>query len=249
MNEATETKGFATSGGEGLALSDRVAEELHRRIISGEIPLGSTLRQNAVAEEFQISRTPVREAFRALHGQGIVEILPNRGALVRGPTPRDVRENHEVRAEVEGLAGELASERIDDAQLARLHEAVARFDAVVEATASSETTDALAEEWRAANALFHSVITEAADNAHLIATIQYLRRRIPHNTTFPVLSRTHRMLRESADDHRTILAAIESGDGRKARRLLRAQVLLGGKLVARRYELDKEQNSRKGSQP
>ena len=80
----------ATSGlgdSDDGSLSERIAEEIHRRILDGDIPLGSKLRQDAIASEFQVSRMPVREAFRALHGRGVIEILPRRGALVHGPPP------------------------------------------------------------------------------------------------------------------------------------------------------------------
>ena len=90
------------------AISERVVEELQRRILNGQIPVGSWLRHSTIAEEFGVSRTPVREALRVLHAQGIVTIVRNRGARVNGHSGRDVRELGEVRAALEGLAAELA---------------------------------------------------------------------------------------------------------------------------------------------
>ena len=69
-----------------------MASALERAIMDGSIPLGSWLRQEALAAKFGVSRTPVREALRILHEKGVVRLEPRRGALVRGPTVRDIRE-------------------------------------------------------------------------------------------------------------------------------------------------------------
>src|SRR5262249_1367055 len=112
-----------------------LAEAIHRRILDGRIPLGSWLRQDSLALEFGVSRTPIREAFRALHVQGIIEMIPHRGACVRGPTPRTLREILVLRAELEGFAAELATDRIDNDQLTALNEASERFRRMVDAPA------------------------------------------------------------------------------------------------------------------
>ena len=113
---------------EGGALSDRLVVELQRRILLGEVPVGSWLRHGTIAEEFGVSRTPVREALRVLQSQGIVTIVQNRGARVNGHSGRDIRELGEVRAELEGLAAELAADRIDDRQLDLMQNAWRGFE-------------------------------------------------------------------------------------------------------------------------
>ena len=90
------------------SLVDHLASTIQARVLSGEIPSGTRLRQEAIAKEFGVSRTPVREALRKLQAMGVAQLQHNRGAVVRGPTPREVREAYEVRAELEGLAAELA---------------------------------------------------------------------------------------------------------------------------------------------
>ena len=80
-------------------------------MLSGALPLGSRLRQEALATEFGVSRTPVREALRKLQATGFVQLDARTAArVVRGPTAREVREAYEVRAELEGLAAELAAD-------------------------------------------------------------------------------------------------------------------------------------------
>src|SRR5205823_5718565 len=87
---------------------DRLAATIQARVLSGEFASGSRLRQESLASEFGVSRTPVREALRKLQAAGIVQLEPRRGARVRGPSAREVREAYEVRAELEGLAAMLA---------------------------------------------------------------------------------------------------------------------------------------------
>lgn len=215
-------------------LAEQIAEELLRRILAGEIPRGSKLRQDTVAAEFQVSRTPIREAFRALHGQGVLEIVPRRGAIVHGVTPRDILENNEVRAELEAFAAELAASRIDDAQLERLRDATERFAAI----AADAQGDDAAERWRDANGDFHTTIVAAAGNPHLTTSIKELRRQIPHNLAFVTLAGNTRLIRQNADEHAAIFKAIEEHDGKLARRLVRKHVLHAAERIARRYEDD-----------
>ena len=109
----------------------------------------------------------MREALRKLQATATVELLPHRGAVVRGPSARDIREAYEVRAELEGLAAELAADHISDLHLRRLREAEALFRKSVSALVARSGplppwTDA--SFWVQANDLFHQAILEAAAN-------------------------------------------------------------------------------------
>src|SRR3954451_8950118 len=106
---------------ERRALVDKLAAQLQARVLNGELASGTRLRQEALAEEFGVSRTPIREALRKLQASGLVEVQPRRGALVRAPSAREIRAAYEVRAELEGLAAELAARRIHQEQLDLLH--------------------------------------------------------------------------------------------------------------------------------
>jgi DNA-binding GntR family transcriptional regulator len=111
-----------------------------------------------------VSRTPVREALRNLQASGIVELVPQRGALVRGPTARETREAYLVRADLEGLAAALAAQWIRDDQLERLREAEELFRRSVEELAARrraravDETEPSDEPWFWANTLFHEVV-------------------------------------------------------------------------------------------
>lgn len=214
---------LADDGGKS-SLSDRVAEVLQSRIIAGEIAIGTWLRHSAVAEEFEISRTPVREALRILAERDVVTIVPNRGARVNGQSPSDIRLIGEVRAELEGLAAQLAAGRIDDRLSARLSGAWDHFRAVRDAQAEGDVGADVAAAWAAGNEEFHSVITEAADNKYLSLSISELRRRLPHNISFGAYAGNSRLLARNLAEHEAIADAVLAGAGARARDLMTAHI-------------------------
>jgi DNA-binding GntR family transcriptional regulator len=222
-----------------LAVDD-LAALLQERILSGAIPTGTWLRQERLAAEFGVSRTPVREALRGLQAQGMVDVVPNRGALVCGPTLRDIRETYAVRAELEGYAAELAAEWMRDEQLRRMREAEAIF-----ARSAAESTeidgDGLSAGiegpgWIRANDLFHEAILDAAGNHRLSETVRALHRRFPRNVTWSALSGNRRLLQENVDQHRAIADAVARRDPPAARAAMTSHVRRSGELVALRYE-------------
>ena len=153
------------------ALVDELAIKIQSRILAGDYVRDEWLRQDALATEFGVSRTPVREALRKLEASGSLTLVPHRGARVRWPTPRETREAYQVRAELEGLAAELAAEAIVDRELDRLREAQGVFREAADAfLAKPEAADAR-ERWQTANDLFHSVIHAASRNRRLAKTV------------------------------------------------------------------------------
>jgi len=219
-------------------LVDRLASAIQSRILSGEIPSHSRLRQSSLAAEFGVSRTPVREALRKLQSTGVVVLEPNRGAIVRGTSPHEVREAYLVRAELEGLAAELATAHITDEELGRLHEAQQLFQLSIEAEIAKRKSGAAAEPWSAendwerANNIFHEVIQQAGGNGLLHATIAHLHRSFPRHLTWAALSRSSHLLGENIEQHDRILAAIERHDPLTARSEMAAHVRAAGELVA-----------------
>ncbi|WP_060572270.1 MULTISPECIES: GntR family transcriptional regulator [unclassified Pseudonocardia] len=213
---------------DGLSLSDRVAEALQSRIIAGTIPVGTWIRHSAVAEEFEISRTPVREALRILAERDVVTIVPNRGARVNGQSPGDIRLIGEVRSELEGMAAQWAADRIDDRLSARLRTAWDRFREIVDGTVDGD----VAQEWAAANGEFHSVILEAAGNKYLSLTVAELRRRLPHNISFGAYAGNSRLLARNLAEHDAIAEAVLDGDGARARELMTAHIRVSVDAVA-----------------
>lgn len=224
------------------ALVDSLAADIQTRVLSGELPSGTRLRQEALAAEFGVSRTPVREALRKLQESGLVELAPNRGAIVRMLTPHEIRDAYEVRAELEGLAAGLAARRIRQDQLERLRVAQAGFRDALRQTAARRsdggptTTAEDRLRWSRANDAFHQGIHAAGGNAVLDATLSGLRRSIPRDLSRIVLGESTSVLAENVAEHDAILEAIERRDEEAARRLMHEHVQHAGELVTLRVE-------------
>lgn len=233
MSQATE---------ERRALVDKLAAQLQTRILDGDLLPGTRLRQEALAEEFGVSRTPIREALRKLQASGLVELRPNRGALVRGLTPREIRDAYAVRAELEGLAAEVAALRIQQAQIERLYRAQAQFreslDRITNGTRNGRRrlSERDIEGWGNANDEFHQVIQEAAGNEVLVATLQHLHRSFPRGLSRLVLRESTSLLAANVVEHEAILEAIERNDAAVARALMQQHVIRAGALVTLRFE-------------
>lgn len=103
-----------------LSLHDEVVARLRDLIIRGELGPNERLGERELCERFEISRTPLREALKVLAAEGLIELLPHRGARVASLTRADVQHMFEVMASLEALSGELAAERITEEQLAEI---------------------------------------------------------------------------------------------------------------------------------
>ena len=215
----------------GASLSDQLVAVLHRRVLAGDIPVGTWLRHDALAAEFKISRTPVREALRILSAQGIVTIMPNRGAQVNGQSGRDIREIGQVRAELEGLAATLACDHINDEQSQRMTSSWDDFRRSLDADVNIQ-----AERWMASNDEFHSVILEAAGNRQLAMSISDLRRRLPHNVSFGTYAGNSRLIAKNLAEHEAIADAILASDAPRARELMVAHIRNSNDAIARWVE-------------
>ena len=113
-----------TSSGSGASLHGEVLSRLRDYIVEGGLAEGGRVPERELCEMFGISRTPLREALKVLASEGLVELLPNRGARVRALSPQDLAELFDVMGGLEALAGRLACENITDNEIAeveRLH--------------------------------------------------------------------------------------------------------------------------------
>jgi DNA-binding GntR family transcriptional regulator len=232
--------GATSEARERRALVDKLAATLQARVLSGELPTGARLRQEALAEEFGVSRTPVREALRKLQASGLVEVRPNRGALVRGLSAREVRDAYEVRAELEGLAAELAALHPHQEDIDSLRAAQREFRAALdEAVAARGRGEPPAEEitlrWGRANDLFHQTIQRAGGNAVLEATLTHLHRSFPRDLSRIVLRESTTLLQENVREHEAIIDAIDTRDPAAARELMVKHVRRAGGLITRRW--------------
>jgi DNA-binding GntR family transcriptional regulator len=232
-------RGLAVVAPTSSATTDGLVAELQRRILIGDYPPGTRLRQELLAAEFGVSRMPVRAALLVLDASGLVETFPRRGAFVRGPSPEDIREAYIVRAELEGLAAELATQQINDDDLRALRAAAELFRTCVEEFAPDNARKSQPDSepyWSRANDEFHEVILAASGNDQLRKTVLQLHARFPRNLTWSAISRSSSLLRHNVSEHYAILAAIEAGDPVTARKAARSHVRRSGELIASRHE-------------
>jgi DNA-binding GntR family transcriptional regulator len=204
-------------GSETPSTIDRIITGLQSDIITGAIPIGTWLRHGALAERFSVSRTPVREALRVLAAQGVVTIVPNRGARVNGLSGRDIRELGEVRAQLQGLAAGLAAQRVTDEQLDVISHT---WDGFRDALEDPDRREQLGALWAEANETFHSVIVSAADNHQLSLTLNDLHHRMPRNLSFGAYEGKTHLLRRNLEEHAEIARALADHDPVRANALM-----------------------------
>lgn len=218
----------------GHALVDEIAGKIRARIMSGSIPIGSQLRQAELADDFGVSRTPVREALRQLQTGGLIEVVPNKGAVVRVPAPWEVREAYEVRAELEGLATARAVSRISRTDIEKLRQANQQM--YERPLRDVEPDQQTAMESRQENDVFHNTITAVAGNIRLARSINEINETFPRNVSAQLLVHDERHREENYQEHLRIIDALEAGDLERARTEMREHVLKAGEHLAQWYE-------------
>jgi len=215
--------------------ADDIALALEEAIVSGEIPPGSVLRQEHLSEQFEVSRTPVREALRRLAALGLVTFEPNRGVRVRMLSRDEIREAFMARAELEGLATELATPRMTDADLAALEQAERRFSAatraLVEMSHAGRQDLELAREWLLANHAFHDVVYEAAQVPLIERMAKAARRTFLVKPVWATGADLDELYLTNDRQHRAIRDAIVARSPEGARVLAREHVLSSGRLL------------------
>lgn len=197
--------------------STRLADEVHLRvreaIVSGELSAGTKLSVPALAEDFNVSRSPVREAIQQLVREGLAVEQVHRGAVVAEITLSHLVELYEIREVLEGLAARLAAERMTPAVLQQLEEAVAAHEAAVRDGSPHGHMDA--------DARFHRLTHEAANNPELLAQMRRLQamvRMAMHTTS--VTAGQEIALKE----HQELLRALTAGDPEESERVARSHV-------------------------
>jgi DNA-binding GntR family transcriptional regulator len=151
-------------------LHQTVAVRLRQRIVEGQIAPGAKLNERELSEALQVSRTPLREAIKMLAAEGLVELLPNRGAVAAQLSEQDVVDTFEVIAGLEGQAGELAAQRIDEGQLAELR--ALHYEMLAAYTRRDLST------YYRLNAQIHERINAAARNPVLAQTYRNVNARL-----------------------------------------------------------------------
>ncbi|MFF5988542.1 GntR family transcriptional regulator [Prauserella flavalba] len=202
---------------EGNPAATRVYDELRRQIMTWQLPPGTALREVQIAAEFGVSRTPVSHAIQRLRADGLIEPRGRRGVEVSRWTQRDLEDTYRLRANLEAWAARLAAGRPDLLDLPRLR---ALADEMSE-LAKAEPLDH--ERIAELNIEFHEAVRSSAGSDRLVATLT----TVVH---IPLLHRvftafTPEQVASTCQEHHTIIAALEAGDGDWAESITRAHIL------------------------
>lgn len=192
-------------------LHDEVVRRLRDLIAEGELMPGARIPERDLCKRFGISRTPLREALKILATEGLVDLQHNRGATVSRLTPQAVDDMFQVMEVLEGLAGELACARIDEA-------GIVAIEALHKQMCLHHAQQALPDYFRV-NQRIHERIVEAAANPVLSNMYRGLSLRIRRARYLANLSQER--WDQAMDEHGQILAALKARDARQAGRLLR----------------------------
>jgi phosphonate utilization transcriptional regulator len=197
------------------SLTTLVRDQIERHIVDGALAPGDKLNEADWAARLQVSRGPVREAFRALEQAGLVRTEKNRGVFVRTVTLAEADEIYAVRAVLEEAACRMLAQRIDAQQLAVLRESL---DAMRDA-ADAQDHDAYGR----ANIAFHDALVAAAGNLKLYETYRRLVSELSLFRRAALVAQADTM-QHSLAEHRAILTALASRDADHAASLMRAHI-------------------------
>jgi DNA-binding GntR family transcriptional regulator len=195
-------------------LHTEVVVGIRAMLLEGEIPPGVRIPERELCEKLKISRTPLREALKVLAAEGLVQLLPNRGARAARLTDRDLSDLFEVCQGLEALAGELACERIGDAQLAEIEAAHTDM-------ARHHHDRDLARYYRC-NRFIHEAIVAAADNPVLSGLYESVTARIRRARY--VTPMTEQRWALAMQEHEAILNMLKRRDGFGLAHILRTHL-------------------------
>lgn len=198
-------------GGERQTRADALKDAIAEAILNGTYVAGQRLDEVSVAQRYQVSRTPVREALKQLAAMELIELRPHRGAVVAGLQPARLAELFEAMGEVEAACAKLAAQRLDEAERALVEAAWASCDKALHDNDIGRI--------HATNVAFHTAIHAGAHNKFLADTAQALRRKLAplSRAQFQLMGRPE----DSAREHARIMAALRTGRGPEAEDAMR----------------------------
>ena len=198
--------------------ADQIANTLEQLVFSGEFQDGERLDELKLAEQFHVSRTPIREALQVLVSLGMAEQIPRRGVFIRQPGPVELMEMFETMAELEAACGRLAATRMSDKGLTSLANANDRCQQAIRDTDH--------DRYYKENETFHQIIYRGAANTFLANQALQLQNRLRAYRRIQLRFRGR--MDQSMNEHSQILSALTKGDADMAAQTLRGHVAVQG---------------------
>ncbi len=201
-------------------------QHIRGAVLAGDYPPGSRIKEETLAESIGVSRTPIREALRRLHSEGVVRMIPNRGAYVMSFSDEELEELFALRADIDGYAAELAASKITEEQVDELSGLVDEMF-VVAASRGSGWLERLADLDRD----LHQGVFESTENEALIQVASSFREIPGVLKTFDLY--TDDQLDRSLRHHREIVDSLRAGNPGWAEAISRAHVMAAREILYR----------------
>jgi DNA-binding GntR family transcriptional regulator len=196
-----------------VRLSEKAYHLIKEKIITLELPPSSLINEQALMEEFDLGRTPIREALLRLAAEGLVDIVPRRGMFVANISITDLQKIFEVRVILEGFCARLAAQRITDEQIAHIEETLQDLEQM-----QSGDIEAL----MSIDERFHELLYQAADNEFMAEALD--RLYTPSLRLWHLVLDRLSHVREAIEQHRGIAEALKAGDGARAEALVQQHI-------------------------
>lgn len=208
---------------EYLPLRDVVFKTLRQAILKGDMEPGERLMEITLANKLGVSRTPIREAIRKLELEGLVHMVPRKGAVVASISEKDMRDVLEVRVTLEELVVKLAIQNMEESDIDLLKRTARNFESAVIARDIVDIVEA--------DVMFHDVIYNKTNNGRLIQIINNLREQMyRYRLEYVKDARTHSIL---ISEHQDIIAALEKRDVDEAKNAVRQHIVNQEKGIVR----------------
>jgi DNA-binding GntR family transcriptional regulator len=201
----------AAAAGTRVAMKQRAYDELKRRILSGELPPGAVLSVRQLAADMNMSKTPVHSAFERLETNGFVTLAPQQGVVVRESSVEDIVNHFEMRQALEPFVAKRLAGTLQPQQAERLRENIAEHRKLCE----RGELDALIR----ADAEFHRLLCSFLGNAEITRAMSQLQDKV-YRAIYQLARQFPFRVAKSCDEHESIFAALVSGDGELAARLV-----------------------------
>ena len=211
------------------SLTDELVDIIRDRILKGEYKIGEKIKENQIATEFKVSRTPIREAFKQLENEGLIDYIPNRGCFAKGFTRQDIEDIYAVRKALEIMAVEWAVSRISDEQIQALQEQ----SELMEFYTAKKDSDKVLE----LNSAYHDIIYDAAGSRFMAQILRSYKEYIEQ--TRKVILYEQAYLEEILQEHKAVLAAIIDRDVEGAKKAMAEHLEMSQRRAKLQYNMDK----------
>src|SRR5262245_6882312 len=195
-----------------MHLKDQAYEQVRDLVLSGELAPGDLLSERQLVSRLGMSKTPIRVALERLDRDGFLEILPQRGARIREPSPREIVDYYDFRTALESWVVARVAREHSKRDMQRLNRILNRQRKLL-----PEKGEAIVKPFTELDAEFHQALAEIAGNQEMIKTIQMQRDKLALVLSI-ILRRNHEWLVTTTTEHERIVAAIEARDPAAAQR-------------------------------